>query len=93
MSHSRKIVRVFSALPIPEPIRVLFDKQRNQNLKFDVHMSKSYCLPPGDGEEGLKDCQAALITPFVKINKEVLDGNGKNLKVFYSIRFVKLQFN
>lgn len=76
-----KRIKVFLSMPIPEPIRALFDQQKQ--LQFDVHMSDSYCISPEDGKAALTDCEAAIITPFVKINKEVLDGPAKKLKVLF----------
>lgn len=77
-----KIIKVFSAIPLPESIRVLFD--RSKSHVFEVSMRNEYYSPPKDGNFDLTECQAAIINPLIKINKETLDGAGKDLKVFYA---------
>lgn len=82
-----KRIKVYSVAPLPESIRVLFDESKSHIFEVSMRNEFYNCTPLEDGNIGLTDCQAAIINPLLKINKETLDGPGKNLKVFISYLF------
>lgn len=83
--EKRKKLKVFATVPIPEH---LLKPLLNQSDRFEFRMTQNVNTSLDEVLGELKDCDALIVTPFVPINKKVLDLIGNNLKVPYFVRLL-----
>lgn len=79
-STNEKKFKIFSTMEIPSKCLPILDKY----LDLDFEMNGSVITERNDLLKKVKDCNAIICTPYNKIDKEVLDSAGSNLKVLFN---------
>ena len=77
--------KIYSSINIPEKIVDPLIKS-HERYKINLAMNESNTISRNEFLAQVKDCHGIICTPLQKIDKELLDAAGKQLKAFILIR-------